>query len=64
MASGWLDSLLNVVIPLAIFLFFGLKIYEGMQEPIDSLLGWIRSQFEDPEGGLQDPDADREIVFR
>ena len=64
MASGWLDSFLNTVIPLGIFLFFGLKLYEGLQEPIDKLVGWIKAQFQEPEGDINDPTIDREIVFR
>lgn len=61
-AHNWLDSLLNVLVPLAIFGFFGIKIYEGLQEPIDTFVAWVSKQFQEEE--VEDPYMDREIVFR
>ena len=44
--NGTLDSILNVLIPLAIFVMFGFMIYKNFTTEIDTLIRWIRKQFE------------------
>ena len=60
--AGALDSILNFLIPLGIFFFFGVKIYEGLQIPIDRFVGWINSQMNQEDE--EDPFAEHEIIFR
>jgi len=60
--AGALDSFLNFAIPLGIFAFFGFKLYEGLQEPIDKFVGWIKSQAQGSEE--EDQLAEREIIFK
>ena len=48
-ASGTLDQILTVVVPLAIFIMFAFMVYKQFTVEIDALIGWIRKQFaEDP----------------
>ena len=47
--SGALDSILNFVVPLAIFLMFGFMVYRNFQTDIDRLIVWIKKQFEEKE---------------
>ena len=45
--ATFLDNLLNILMPLAIFIFFGAAIYKGVQEPIDMFVAWIKGLFAD-----------------
>ena len=42
---GGLDSFLNVVIPISIFVFFGFMVYKNFKTEIDSLIAWIREKW-------------------
>lgn len=53
--AGALDSILNFVIPLVVFVFFGFTIYKGMKEPIDQLVAWIKTMIPDKESAEEDP---------
>jgi len=50
---GGLDSFLNVVIPISVFIFFGFMIYKNFKTEIDALIKWFRmklgSKEEEPE---------------
>ena len=41
-----LDAVLNVLVPIAIFLMFGFMVYRNFTTEIDALIGWIKKQFE------------------
>lgn len=39
---GTFDAILNVIIPIAVFVVFGFVFYKGFKDPIDRLVNWIR----------------------
>jgi len=47
--NGLLDSALNFIVPLAIFLMFGFMVYRNFEPEIDRLIVWIKKQFEEKE---------------
>jgi hypothetical protein len=42
-----LDSVLNIVVPWAIFIFLGILIYSKAKKPIDTFFGKIRDWIKD-----------------
>ena len=66
---GILDSILNVVIPLAVFVMFGFMVYQNFRTEIDRLVAWIKKQMAEPEQPQQVPIsnpylADENIVYK
>ena len=47
---GTLDSILNVIIPIGVFIFFGFTIYKGMKEQIDKLVAFIKELIVEKDG--------------
>ena len=44
-----LDSILNIIVPIIIFIFFFFKIYSSLQEPIDKFFAWVGEKLEPSE---------------
>jgi len=44
---GALDSILNVLIPIAVFVMFGFMVYKQFGHEIDRLIAWIKKQMAD-----------------
>jgi hypothetical protein len=66
---GTLDSILNFVIPLAVFVMFGFMVYKNFGTEIDKLVVWIKKQMAEKEQPQQVPInnpymADGTIVYR
>ena len=40
-----LDKLLNIIVPLAVFIALGFMIYQNFTYEIDALIRWIKKQF-------------------
>ena len=64
-----LDKVLNVLVPIAVFLMFGFMIYKNFGTEIDALIRWIKKQMAEPEQSQQVPInnpymADGVIVYR
>ncbi|MGC9309725.1 MAG: hypothetical protein ACP5D2_03470 [Candidatus Nanoarchaeia archaeon] len=60
--AGGLDAFLNFAIPAGIFLFFGFKVYQSVQDPADRFFAWIKqSIFPDEE--QYDPTLQYEIIY-
>jgi hypothetical protein len=66
---GTLDSILNVIVPLAVFVMFGFMIYQNFGKEIDALITWIKKQMAEKPQEQQVPVnnpymADGVITFR
>ena len=56
MPVSTLDSILNVVVPIAALVFLGFVVYKGFKEPIDDFIHWIGGMFGG--GGSRAPQQD------
>jgi len=55
-SSGFsLDSILNILVPIAIFIMFGFLIYKNFTKEIDSLIAWARKKMADDPSKQQVP---------
>lgn len=53
MPASTLDSILNTVMPIAIFAVLGFLIYKNFKVEIDQLIFWIKAKMADDEGKKQ-----------
>lgn len=58
-----LDSILNVVIPIGIIIFFAGLIYWKLKEPLQSFFGWMKEMFSSASGKMGEVNLPTEIVY-